>query len=95
MESPVRAPVLALVFSAQAAWDRAEAWGRAPVPPDGGLEFDALLGAVTVAERPLLQRTARAGASGLRDWFWRIPGRAGGWGAGPERSWCTWGPGVR
>lgn len=86
----MRAPVLAVVSSARVAWGRAEALGRTPVLAEAGLEFDALLGVIPAAERPWLQRTAHAAASAVRGWARRVPGRAGGWGAGPGRAWCTW-----
>lgn len=86
----MRAHVLAVVSSARVAWGRAEAWGRTPVPAQAGLEFDALLGVVPAADRPWLQRTVHAAATGVSGWLRRIPGRAAGWGAGPGRAWCTW-----
>ena len=87
---PVRAPVLAVVATTRGAWDRAEAWGRTPLPVTPGLELGELLDVVPAGERPWLQRTVRAAVSGVRGWLRGLPDRAAGWGAGADRSRCAW-----
>ena len=54
------------------------------------LDFEAFLGLLAPQVRPVVQRTARSLASGLRGWLQHLPERTANWGSGPGGAWRAW-----